>query len=125
MVAPAFGQIGTLAALGFALLHSAADIGKKSPGSRLALADRKAMDYMVRAGYDPQGMIDLFYKFADAKKEVMPYFMEYYESRPLTEERADAVEKQFAKLPLDGKNFDVHREKYLEQTRGIREIYKN
>ena len=124
MVAPAFGQIGVLATLGFALLHSAAEIGQKSPEARLALADRKAMIYMVEAGYDPQGMIDLFYKFADAKPEIRPYFLEYYESRPLNEERVRAIQNQFLKLPLDGKNFDVHREKYLEQTRGIREIYK-
>ena len=124
MVAPAFGQIGSLATLGFALLHSVAEAGKKSPEARLVIADRKAMIYMAEAGYDPQGMIDLFYKFADAKKEIVPYFSEYWESRPLTEERVDAIEGQFKKLPLDGKIFDVHHEKYSEETRGIREIYK-
>lgn len=123
-IAPMFGQIGALATVGFALLHSAATLGNKTPEQRLAIADKKAMSYMEKSGYDPQGMIDLFYKFADADKEVMPYFMEYYESRPLTDDRVLAVEEEFAKLPLEGKNFDVHRQKYLDETRGIREIYK-
>lgn len=123
-IAPMFGQIGALATLGFALLHTAATAGNKTPEQRLAVADKNAMIYMEKAGHDPQGMIDVFYKFAGAKQEVVPYFMEYYQSRPLTVERVDAIEAQFSKLPLDGKNFDVHREKYLAQTRGIREIYK-
>lgn len=123
-IAPMFGQIGALATLGFALLHSVATVGNKTPEQRLALADKKAMIYMEKAGYDPQGMIDVFYKFADANKEIIPYFIEYWESRPLTEDRVDAIEAQFEKLPLEGKNFDVHRDKYLAQTRGIREIYK-
>ncbi len=124
MIAPAFGPFGALAALGLVGIHMLNNSSKKTPGARLLIADRKAMTYMVEAGYDPQGMVDVFYKFASAKSEIIPYFLDYYNSRPLTTERTEAMQKQFKKLPLQGKSFDVHRDQYLEMTKGIRDIYK-
>lgn len=124
MIAPAFGPFGMLAALGFAGVHAVSEGSEKTPEQRVLAADRRALNYMVQAGYDPQGMIDLFYKFSSAKKEIMPYFLDYYQSRPITPERAAALQKRFAQLPLDGRNFDVHREQYMEMTKGVREIYK-
>lgn len=124
MVAPAFGPLGALVSLGFVGIHMISKSSEKTTDERVILADRRALDYMAKAGYDPQGMIDVFYRFASVNKEALPYFMDYYQSRPLTVDRTQAMQKQFKKLNLEDKTFQVRREQYLEMTRGIRDIYK-
>ena len=123
MVAPVFGSIGALASLGFAMLHTAVDASTKTAEERLLKADQKALRYMVLADHDPQGFLDLQYKFLNASKDQMPYFYEYYQSRPISMERWNALMKTFGELPLSGKKFDARREAYLQATKGIREIY--
>lgn len=123
MVAPAFGSIGALAALGLAVVNNMA-LAKVPMEKRLMRADARAFKYMTEAGYDPQGMIDLFYKFLNAKNEIIPYFYDYYQSRPITEGRVQAMQKAFEKLPLDGKSFDTHRQAYQETMRDVAELYK-
>ncbi len=124
VIAPMFGPFGALAALGFVGVNMLSNSSSRTVEQRLFEADRRALTYMMKAGYDPQGMIDVFYKFSSAPKETIPYFYEYYEARPITVERTVAMQKRFDQLPLQGKSFDVRREEYLEKTRGIREIYK-
>jgi len=53
-----------------------------------------------------------------------PYFLDYYQSRPITEERMRALKKAFEKLPLGGKSLVTDPVEYQEVTRGVREIYK-
>ncbi len=121
-VGPAFGQIGALAVLGLAAVHTIADKSQPSPDEKLEGADTLGLEYMVKAGYDPQGMIDVLYKFLNSK-QLTPYFFDYYQSRPITEERFQALQTRFSKLPLDGKSFSANREDYQERTQGVREIY--
>ena len=125
-IGPAFGQIGALAALGLVMMNAVAEShnGKKSPSDRILQADVKALHYMVAAGYDPQGLPDFLYKFLNAEKQIAPYFYDYYQSRPINQERFQIIQNEFPKLPLEGKQFSTHRDVYQETTKGIREIYK-
>lgn len=121
---PFLGPFGMLAAAGVIVWDIASDPKEVSESSQALTADAKAMHYMVRAGYDPQGFIDIMYKFLQADREVRPYFHNYYVSHPITQSRIDAVMENFKELPLENRTFNVNRERYLEMTKGIREIYK-
>lgn len=124
MVGPAFGQVGALAILGLVLLNTVAEAGQMTPEQRLLEADGKAMGYMVDAGYDPQGMVDLLWAFLKADQRITPYFYDYYQSRPISEARVQNVNQQFQKLPLDGKSFSVRRDVYEQTMKGVHQIYQ-
>lgn len=123
-VGPAFGEIGMLAVLGLALVNAMAESRVLTQGERLIQADGRAFQYMVQAGYDPQGLIDFFYSFLNADKKIIPYFMDYYQSRPIDEQRIEHVNAEFAKLSLDGKTLPVNRKDYQEAMKGVREMYR-
>ncbi len=124
LIAPAFGEIGVLAALGLVMVRVMQERSQRTPADRLLAADNRALDYMVKAGYDPQGMIDLFYKFLNARREAAPYFFDYYQSRPITVERFQSLSEKFKQLPLQDKDFATHPKRYEEMTQGVREIYR-
>jgi predicted Zn-dependent protease len=125
MVGPAFGEFGMLAALGLVALSAASKQKKISPEQRIIYADQRAMHYMVDAGYDPQGMIDLLYKFLNAEKQVAPYFYDYYQSRPISQPRFQALQREFSVLPLQGKTLSTNQKQYQEMTHGVRQMYEH
>lgn len=123
-VAPAFGEIGMLAVLGLAMIKATTDGRRLSSDQRLLKADALGMNYMTEAGYDPQGLIDILYKMLEAHQQLVPYFKEYYEARPITLERMTTLQQVFKELPIQDRTFTTNREQYLEMTKGVREIYK-
>ena len=82
------------------------------------------MRYLTESGYDPQALITVQEHFLNAGDKVTPYFYDYYQSRPITEKRMAALNKEFGKLPLAEKELTTSAAEYLQMTRGIREIYK-
>ncbi len=125
MVGPAFGQIGALAALGIVLLNNAASPGEISKDDRLIKADTMALHYMIHAGYDPQGFLDVLYRFLKADKATLPFFYDYYQSHPITEERFTRLNQSFASLPVANRDLVMRRKEFLEMTHGVREMYAN
>lgn len=123
-VGPMFGPLGSLASLGLVLLQAYNESSFKTPGERLLESDAAAMKYLVNAGYDPQALIDVQENFLRAGEKMTPYFFDYYQSRPITEERILTLRKEFQKLPLGGKSLITDPVEYQEVTRGVREIYK-
>jgi len=123
-VAPAFGQIGMLAALGFVLLHAVSNTEGKSSEDRLQDADALALEYMMESGYDPQGLLMVLERFLDMRQSLLPYFVDYYDSRPISAERVTRLQEEFADLPLEGRDLLMRPKIYQEMTKGIREIYK-
>ncbi|MFA5168051.1 MAG: M48 family metalloprotease [Candidatus Omnitrophota bacterium] len=123
-VGPMFGPLGSLASLGLVLLQVYNESSYKTPGERLLESDAAAMKYLMNTGYDPQALMDVQEHFLKAKEKMMPYFLDYYQSRPITEERVLAIKKEFQKLPLSGKSLITDPVEYQEVTRGVREIYK-
>lgn len=124
LASPAFGNIGALVMLGLVVAGMMTEAQQLTKDDKVMAADGLALQYMVHAGYDPQGLVDVLYKFLNAGKQVTPYFFDYYQSHPITEERFDHLNESFSKLPLTGKRFDVHRNRFLDMTKGIQEIYK-
>ena len=123
-VGPMFGPFGSLASLGFVLLQAYNESSYKTPGERLLASDAAAMTYLMNAGYDPEALLDVQEHFLKAGEKMTPYFFDYYQSRPITEERMLALKKAFEKLPLSGKSLITDAVEYQEMTRGVREIYK-
>lgn len=124
VISPFLGIFGMLAVVGVIAWDIVSDPKEISKTVRGLTADDRAMHYMVRAGYDPQGFIDVMYKFLQADREVRPYFHDYFVSHPITQERVDALTEAFSSLPLENRSFTVNRERFIEMTKGIREIYK-
>lgn len=122
-VAPALGSIGVLATLGLVMVHAMAEAGDLTFEERIQRADTSALHYMVEAGFDPQGLIDHLYKFLNAGQEIIPFFYDYQQSRPITIERFQSLQLEFAKLSLEGKTFSTNRQVYQETTKPVHEIY--
>ncbi|MFA6599984.1 MAG: M48 family metalloprotease [Candidatus Omnitrophota bacterium] len=122
MAAPLVGQIGAAAMAGLLVMQILFEAVRPRSEKRGQRADAKALGYMVAAGYDPQGLIDVQYRFLEADKALRPYFLDYYQSHPITQKRFKNLQKEFANLPLEGKSFTTNREAYQEATKGIRQM---
>jgi predicted Zn-dependent protease len=127
-VGPMFGQFGGLAALGLILLDAVAGANEgPEEEDRLMKADRLALGYLVDAGQDPQGYLDLLARLMAVKlgnSGSSVYAYDYLFSRPVTVERYEKATKAFSKLSLEEKSLTVNRARYLEMTKGVREIYR-
>jgi predicted Zn-dependent protease len=123
-VGPMFGPLGSLASLGLVLLQAYNESTFKSPGERLLASDVLAMKYLMNAGYDPQALMDVQEHFLKAGEKMTPYFFDYYQSRPITEDRMLALRKEFQNLQLSGKSLITDPVEYQEVTKGVREIYR-
>lgn len=55
-------------------------------------ADLLAIEYMANAGYDPQGLADLFYRFAE-KYDILPRELQWISTHPASLERAELLEE--------------------------------
>lgn len=63
-------------------------------------ADRDGLYTMYGAGYDPQGMVDMFEKLKAAREGPEPGgWQNLFSTHPMTEERIDNAKKLIARLP--------------------------
>ena len=123
-VAPAFGQIGMLAVLGFVMIHAVSSVNGKRPEDKIRDADRLAMQYLADTGYDPQSLLDVLEKFTNSDPKVVPLFTDYFETRPITEDRIADLQKGFSKLSLEGRELLTRPKIYQDMTKPVREIYR-
>ena len=124
-VAPAFGQIGMLAVLGFVMIHAIANVGgEENTEDQIKEADRLALHYLADNGYDPQGLMDVLQKFLNADSFIVPLFADYYQMRPISNGRMESLEEEFLKLPLEGRELLTRPKIYQDVTKPIREIYR-
>ena len=124
IAAPLLGPFGTLAAGGLVLLHAFVESRVATPEARVEKADRLALGYLVETNRDPQGYLDFLSRFLNQNPEWTPYCYDYLQSRPVTLKRFQSVLTEFEKLPLEGRSLTANRTRYLEMTKGVREIYK-
>jgi len=124
IAAPFFGVFGVLIAGGLVALNAVAEASVPSADDRVIKADQKALSYLVAAGHDPQGYLDLMGRLVNSNAYWSPYLYDYSTSRPLTMTRYQSVIDDFKKLPLEDRTFSVHRDRYLAMTQGVREIYQ-
>lgn len=124
VVAPFLGQIGILAATGLVLLNAVSESRIPSPEKRVQISDERALQYLTGARQDPQGYLDVLGRFLSLGRDWSPYCYDYLASRPVSLERYQKVLEAFDKLSLEGQRFNVHRDRFLEITKGAREIYQ-
>ncbi len=124
IAAPFLGPFGSLAAGGLVLASALVESRTSTIEVRLQKADRNALRYMSQTGKDPQGYLDIMGRLLHPSPEWTPYLYDYSTSHPMTMKRFQAAMKEFEKLPIEGKSYSVHRERYMELTRGVREIYQ-
>jgi predicted Zn-dependent protease len=123
-IAPIFGIFGLLVTLGVAITHPFLK-KRLAPEDRDRLvSDKLAMKYMVAAGYDPQGFIDVMHRFIQSDQSSRPYFHDYYMTNPITEERFIQMNEVFSKLPISNRSLSVNHASFIAKTHGIREIYR-
>jgi predicted Zn-dependent protease len=60
-------------------------------------ADRTGMDYMVRAGYDPQGMVEMM-QILEAEEKAAP--MEFFSTHPSPENRVAYLQQRARTYPV-------------------------
>jgi len=120
---PFFGSFGALAMVGTAGFHAASSY-EKSKLSRVITADKLALNYALRAGYDPQGLLDFLYRIIDMKPVNMYRIVDYYSNRPISVKRFTKLKSAFRKLPLSGRSFITNRERFLKEIKPVREMYK-
>lgn len=83
-------------------------------------SDEYGMRYMSRAGYDPQGAVELQETFVELSRERREDWLSgLFASHPPSRERVENNRATAAELPPGG---DVGRERYLRQTAYLRRI---
>ena len=122
-VGPAFGSIGALSVVGLALIGNFAS-RDKSLLERTRDADKKGFRYMLESNYDPQGLIDPLRRMTDPRSPYRAYLYDYLQSHPISPERFQKLDMEFAKLSFEGKQFDAHREIYLTMTESVRSAFQ-
>ncbi len=122
-VGPAFGSIGALSVVGLALIGGLAS-RDKSLVERTKNADRRALQYMLKSNYDPQGLIDPLRRMADSNSQYRAYLYDYLQSHPISQERFNKLDMEFAKLSFEDKRFDAHREVYMTMTESVRSTFQ-
>ncbi len=55
-------------------------------------ADLLAIEYMINAGYNPRGLVDLFNRFAD-KFDILPSELQWISTHPASVDRAERLEE--------------------------------
>jgi predicted Zn-dependent protease len=81
-------------------------------------ADRLAVGYVHRAGYDPRGLRTFFGKLASLRRSRPSKVQQFFSSHPLTEERIEIVEAEIARLPRvrslthDTRNYQQFRSRF-------------
>jgi len=124
IASPALGSFGVLAVLGAVLVNGMVEKGEIDDTEKLFKSDELALNYMVSAGYDPQGYVDVLRKVVESDKSALPYLHDYYQSHPITEERFIQLNYAFSRLPMTGKTLAIRREEFMTTTKGVREIYQ-
>jgi beta-barrel assembly-enhancing protease len=85
-------------------------------------ADALGMDYMYRSGYNTEGMIGLMDVLRSLSKDKPGAIELMFSTHPMSDERYQtAASSSKAKYPA-GKGLPLHRERYMDQTAGLRAI---
>jgi predicted Zn-dependent protease len=85
-------------------------------------ADSLAMTYMVKAGYGPQGHLELMDLLRNLNSHKPSAIELMFATHPMSQERYDSSKKALAKMDPSTKELPVHRERYMDNTSSLRAI---
>jgi predicted Zn-dependent protease len=106
----------------------ASDLGQIASGALLASysrdnereADALALGYMVPAGYNPRGEVELMELLMSLHKDKPSALELMFSTHPMGEERYRTVVKAVAELPPETADLPLGRERYLDRTASLR-----
>ncbi len=87
-------------------------------------ADSLGMDYMVKAGYNPGGQTDLMDMLRNLSKNKPNAIEMMFATHPMGEERYQSSVRKISSLPVQTKDLPYQRERYMDNTAGLRAISK-
>lgn len=85
-------------------------------------ADTLGMEYMVRAMYNPDGMIKLMNVLKSLEKNKPTMIEVMFSSHPMSEERYEKAIELKNKKYLYASNYNLYKERYMDNTFNIRKI---
>ncbi len=108
----------------------AAGLGQVAAGALLARysrenereADSLALKYMVKAGFGPAGHTNLMDMLRSLSKTNPSAIELMFATHPMSEERYQTSLRSIAKLPEKSKSLPVFRERYMDNTRKLRDM---
>ncbi|MDH5638446.1 MAG: M48 family metalloprotease, partial [Nitrospinota bacterium] len=108
----------------------AAGLGALGAGALLAKysrdderqADELGMEYMVRAGYNPQGMVGLMDLLRGMRKNKPGALEMMFSSHPMSDERYATAVSRASTQYMDAKNLKLGRERHMDSTASLRKI---
>jgi predicted Zn-dependent protease len=108
----------------------ASDLGQIASGALLASysrdnereADALALDYMVPAGYNPKGEVELMELLMSLHKDKPSALELMFSTHPMGEERYRTVVKAVSGLPPETADLPFDRERYMDRTASLRAI---
>ncbi|WP_432735291.1 M48 family metalloprotease [Maridesulfovibrio sp. FT414] len=122
--------LGVLATQDSDLVPLAAGLGGIGAGLLLASysrsderqADSLGMEYMDKAGYDPEGMVGLMDELNKLHKSQPSFVQQMFASHPMSSERYDTAVRARQTIYADSKRGKLLRERYMDNIASIRKI---
>ena len=110
--------------------QAASALGQLGAGALLASysrdnereADALGMQYMVKAGYGPQGFVDLMAMLKGLNQHEPGITELFFATHPMSTERYDSAVKSAATTYAAHRNQPLYRERYMDRTAGLRKI---
>ncbi len=108
----------------------AAGLGAVGAGALLAhysrnderQADQLGMEYMVRSGYNPSGMVRLMDVLEGMSKIKPGFFDRMFASHPMSSERVATAENRVETVYRDKGKLPFFRERFMDHTVGLRKL---
>jgi beta-barrel assembly-enhancing protease len=85
-------------------------------------ADDLGMEYMVKSGRDPQGMVGLMDMLRSMHKDKPGALQTMFSTHPMGEERYQTARRTVDQQYADRKGLNINRERYMDRTAGLRRI---
>jgi predicted Zn-dependent protease len=85
-------------------------------------ADSLGMDYMVKAGYNPDGMVGVMEMLRSESKHKPSLIETMFASHPMSEERYQTAVRAARTTFAESRNLPLNRERYMDTTARLRAI---
>jgi len=85
-------------------------------------ADELGMEYMVRTGYSPQGMVGLMDILRSMGRRQPSAIETMFSTHPMSTERYDTAVARSRSRYGDRQNLPLYRERYMDSTAGLRKL---
>jgi predicted Zn-dependent protease len=85
-------------------------------------ADKFGIRYMVKAGYDPHGMVGVMDKFRKLQKEKPNVIETFFATHPMSQDRYDDAVRRAGELGPTVQNPKTNRERFMDRTSRLRAI---